>query len=100
VTETPAADKRTKSAVIARILKRMKNSLADYKESCKSTSAQAVPSIKFVNFQKLGSQMTALFHDAAPFNRTTTVRGLKRLCLNGASYGLSRAAAQHETGFC
>ena len=44
--------------------------------------------------------MTALFYCTAPFNRTTTVRALKRLCLNGASEGIGRAAAQHGAGFC
>jgi hypothetical protein len=44
--------------------------------------------------------MTALFYCAAPLNRTTKVRGFKRLCLNGASNGLGLAAAQHGAGFC
>src|ERR1700680_4165678 len=43
--------------------------------------------------------MTALFYCAAPLNRTTPVRGIKRLCLNGASDGPGRAAAQHGAGF-
>jgi hypothetical protein len=63
-------------------------------------SAQPVPSSKFVNFQKLAVDMAALFYCTAPFKRTTTVRGLKRPNLNGASDGAGRAAAQHDAGFC
>jgi hypothetical protein len=77
----------------------MRNSWADGKESCKLTSAQAVPSGKFIDFQWLAEDRPDLFYCVAPFNRTTTVRGLKRLCLNGAGDRLGRVAAQHGAGF-